>query len=174
MGFSAAKLMMPPVLRRVEPVATKKPVISSLDIHKLQEEKEALLRQRASAVAAPSSASVGIEPAADDDGAISAMQPAGGSTSSLLHWDPDEEYDPAKPNDYEEAVRRRMRLKAEEEMERRRHQTHSRLEADLAPEPKPDEPATKMMKDMGWKEGSGLGKDAQGMATPLVMKKTDA
>merc|ERR1712032_1332370 len=26
---------------------------------------------------------------------------------------------------------------------------------------------------MGWKEGSGLGKEGQGLATPLVMQKTD-
>lgn len=31
-----------------------------------------------------------------------------------------QEYDPAKPNDYDEFCRRRMRLKAEEEMEKRR------------------------------------------------------
>merc|ERR1712113_1108905 len=31
-----------------------------------------------------------------------------------------------------------------------------------------------MMKKMGWKEGSGLGKDGKGMATPLIMKKTDS
>lgn len=93
----------------------------------------------------------------------------------MLYGDPDEEYDPAKPNDYDEFVRRRMRLKAEEEMERRRQESQSRQQANKAPEqPKADDFATKMMKKMGWKEGSGLGKDGQGMAAPLVMKKTDA
>merc|ERR1712151_1195228 len=36
-----------------------------------------------------------------------------------------------------------------------------------------DDFATKMMKKMGWKDGQGLGKDGQGMQTPLVMTKTD-
>merc|ERR1712039_641890 len=30
-----------------------------------------------------------------------------------------------------------------------------------------------MGKKMGWKEGSGLGKEGQGLATPLVIQKTD-
>jgi len=118
---------------------------------------------------------LGAETASTDEGGVSAVQPAAGTTSSLLYGDPDEEYDPAKPNDYDEFVRRRMRLKAEEEMERRRQESQSRQQASKAPEqPKADDFATKMMKKMGWKEGSGLGKDGQGMAAPLVMKKTDA
>ena len=31
-----------------------------------------------------------------------------------------------------------------------------------------------MMMKMGWTEGQGLGKDGQGMRTPLVVKKTDS
>jgi len=61
-------------------------------------------------------------------------------------------------------------------MERRRQDAVNRQQAGSAakaPEPKEDDFATKMLKKMGWKEGSGLGKDGQGMATPLVMKKTD-
>ncbi|KAK9840158.1 hypothetical protein WJX74_004307 [Apatococcus lobatus] len=34
-------------------------------------------------------------------------------------------------------------------------------------------PAQRMMQKMGWKEGQGLGKLGQGMATPLVATKTD-
>lgn len=101
---------------------------------------------------------------------------AGGavSTTTLLYGSPDEEYDPAKPNDYDEFCRRRMRLKAEEELEKRRQDALARHQkAQAPPEPKEDDFATKMLKKMGWKEGSGLGKDGQGMATPLVLKKTD-
>merc|ERR1719379_3051556 len=90
--------------------------------------------------------------------------------------EPDEEYDPTKPNDYDEYCRRRMRQKAEEEIERRRQaDAERRKAAQMAkPEaPKEDDVATKMLKKMGWKEGEGLGKDGQGMATPLVLKKTD-
>ncbi|CAE8683760.1 unnamed protein product, partial [Polarella glacialis] len=84
------------------------------------------------------------------------------------------EYDPAKPNDYDEFCRRRMRQKAEEEMERRRQEMVARQqERAKPPEPQEDDFATKMMKKMGWKDGTGLGKEGQGMATPLVMQKTD-
>ncbi|UKJ88238.1 hypothetical protein MACJ_000682 [Theileria orientalis] len=42
-----------------------------------------------------------------------------------------------------------------------------------APEPKRSQPvALKMMEKMGWKEGLGLGKNEQGMVTPLVAKQT--
>ncbi|KAL4444662.1 hypothetical protein ABPG77_002479 [Micractinium sp. CCAP 211/92] len=33
--------------------------------------------------------------------------------------------------------------------------------------------AQKLLEKMGWKEGEGLGRNRQGMATPLVMQKTD-
>ncbi|KAL0310513.1 UNVERIFIED_CONTAM: DNA-damage-repair/toleration protein, chloroplastic [Sesamum angustifolium] len=33
--------------------------------------------------------------------------------------------------------------------------------------------AQRMMAKMGWKEGQGLGKQEQGITTPLVAKKTD-
>jgi len=191
-AFSAAKLMMPPVRKKAEPAAGKKPM-PAFDIQKLQEEKEALMRQRAAAAApkeapsggsSPSSAAGsvaagGLDRAASDDGAgLMASAGSSGSMTSLsasLYGSPDEEYDPAKPNDYDEFCRRRMRLKAEEEMEKRRQEALARQQAKTpaAAEPKEDDFATKMLKKMGWKEGTGLGKDGQGMATPLVMKKTD-
>ncbi|GFH09423.1 uncharacterized protein HaLaN_04561, partial [Haematococcus lacustris] len=34
--------------------------------------------------------------------------------------------------------------------------------------------AQKMLMKMGWKEGEGLGRERQGMSTPLVMQKTNA
>merc|ERR1719215_186588 len=71
-----------------------------------------------------------------------------------------------------------MQQKAEEEMERRRQDAIARQQkqqqaAAKAAEPKEDDFATRMLKKMGWKEGTGLGKEGQGMQTPLVMKKTD-
>lgn len=178
-SFSAAKLMMPPVRKKAE--ASKKPM-PALDISKLQEEKEALLRQRAaaqnpkpdkpgfSAISSPSSTGLGSgNMSGADDVAVS----SGGAAS--LYGSPDEEYDPAKPNDYDEFCRRRMRIKAEEEMERRRQEAVSRKsQASAAPEPKEDDFATKMMKKMGHKPGEGLGKEGQGMTTPLIMQKTGA
>merc|ERR1719310_1406469 len=113
------------------------------------------------------SASVSVGLGGADEGATSSL-------STSLYGSPDEEYDPAKPNDYDEFCRRRMRLKAEEELEKRRQEALARAQKTQAPpEPKEDDFATKMLKKMGWKEGSGLGKDGQGMATPLVLKKTD-
>mmetsp|Transcript_106289 Transcript_106289/g.299047 ORF Transcript_106289/g.299047 Transcript_106289/m.299047 type:complete len:436 (+) Transcript_106289:107-1414(+) len=195
-SFSAAKLMMPPVRKKAEPMANKRPVMPSLDLQKLQEEKEALMRQRAAASEKPASGAdsgttAGLGSGTDDRAipATASTAPAGSGASSLvastqssgatavstlLYGSPDEEYDPAKPNDYDEFCRRRMRLKAEEEMERRRQEALARSQQAAKPaEPKEDDFATKMMKKMGWKEGSGLGKDSQGMATPLVLQKTD-
>lgn len=31
----------------------------------------------------------------------------------------------------------------------------------------------KLMQSMGWSEGEGLGKERQGMATPIILQKTD-
>jgi len=201
-AFSAAKLMMPPVRKKAEPVGNKR-VMPTLDMSKLQEEKEALLRQRASAEkkeatsspatasSAGSTAGLGASRGAGLGATSSGATPATGSTASAgaasasavsissagLYGSPDEEYDPAKPNDYDEFCRRRMRQKAEEEMARRREEALARQQAQTAaakpPEPKEDDFATRMMKKMGWKEGQGCGKEAQGMTAPLIMKKVD-
>lgn len=173
---------MPPVRKKAEPVAAgaKKPMM--LDIQKLQAEKEALMKQRSAAAAQDgpvSSPTLGAGLASesrDDDSAVALS--AGSNASALatsLYGSPDEEYDPAKPNDYDEFCRRRMRQKAEEEMERRRQEALNRQQqkTKVVEEPKEDDFATKMMKKMGWKQGDGLGKDNQGVATPLVLQKTD-
>ncbi|EPS64709.1 hypothetical protein M569_10070 [Genlisea aurea] len=158
------------------------------------------------------------------------LQPAlVGVTSSVL-----EEYDPARPNDYEEYCRERKRKQAEaetrrelEEREKREREKEERYRRDREKElsisgeeawrrrvayggsagaprsPSPPPPATaggggdgfsigksetsglglgaegkmtaaqRMMAKMGWKEGQGLGKQEQGITTPLVAKKTD-
>eukprot|EP00927_Polykrikos_kofoidii_P028298 TRINITY_DN24731_c0_g1_i1.p1 TRINITY_DN24731_c0_g1~~TRINITY_DN24731_c0_g1_i1.p1 ORF type:complete len:440 (+),score=111.78 TRINITY_DN24731_c0_g1_i1:80-1399(+) len=190
-AFSAAKLMMPPVRKKAEPMASKRPMIP-LDISKLQEEKEALMRQKAAASEKPptsSSTASGLGDAGGDDSSsvpatastapvgasnLASVQTSSSTLSGSLYGSPDEEYDPAKPNDYDEFCRRRMRQKAEEEMEKRRQEALARQQAATkAAEPKEDDYATKMMKKMGWKEGGGLGKDNQGMTTPLVLQKTD-
>ncbi|KZV48808.1 hypothetical protein F511_09229 [Dorcoceras hygrometricum] len=157
-----------------------------------------------------------------------------GVTSSVM-----EEYDPGRPNDYEDYLRERKRKQAEadvrrelEERERREREREERetrerdrdRERDLnisgeeawrrraamsgsaggvprSPSPPPSgnntaegfsigksesgglglglgaegkmTAAQRMMAKMGWKEGQGLGKQEQGITTPLVAKKTD-
>lgn len=155
-----------------------------------------------------------------------------GVTSSVV-----EEYDPSRPNDYEEYRRERKRKQAEaevrrelEERERREREREERerkerdrdREKELSisgeeawrrraamsgggggvprsPSPPPTgnrggegfsigksesgglglgaegkmTAAQKMMAKMGWKQGQGLGKQEQGITTPLVAKKTD-
>ncbi|KAK4440227.1 DNA-damage-repair/toleration protein, chloroplastic [Sesamum alatum] len=167
----------------------------------------------------------------------SAFQPAlVGVTSSVL-----EEYDPARPNDYEDYRRERKRKQAEaevrrelEERERREREREEREKRERdrdrdrdrdrelsisgeeawrrraamtgagggvprSPSPPPlgngggegfsigksesgglglgaegkMTAAQRMMAKMGWKEGQGLGKQEQGITTPLVAKKTD-
>lgn len=165
--FSAAKLMMPPVRKKVEPA--RRPSMPALDLSKLAAEKEALMKQRAAAetsskaVSAASSVSSVAKPVETDSAAVASTAPL----SEPI------EYDPAKPNDYDEFCRRRMRQKAEEEMEKRRQEAAARQQASKAPQAKEEDFATKMMKKMGWKDGAGLGKEGQGMVNPLVMQKTD-
>lgn len=109
--------------------------------------------------------------------ALKKKQADKGQPDAAKKGNDDEEYDPARPNDYDALVKERVRKRAEEEMEKRQRLEAEKRQKLLEP-PKPPEPveedfATKMLKKMGWKEGQGLGKDGQGIAQPLVARKTD-
>merc|ERR1719171_751790 len=86
----------------------------------------------------------------------------------------DEEYNPMKPNDYEDILRRRARLRAEEEIRKKQQTEAARAKLGLQPGMEKREPtvAEKLMMKMGYAEGQGLGKDSQGLVNPLVMRKT--
>ncbi|KAK1425614.1 hypothetical protein QVD17_20968 [Tagetes erecta] len=141
-----------------------------------------------------------------------------GVTSSVI-----EEYDPARPNDYEEYKRERKKKAAEAEMKReidrrRKEEEEREKERELVKEKEREKSlnvsgeeawkrraamsetgdgeggfsieksetgglgvgaggqmtaAQRMMAKMGWKAGQGLGKQEQGITTPLMAKKTD-
>jgi splicing factor 45 len=144
---------------------------------------------------------------------LTSYQPAlVGVTSMVI-----DEYDPVRPNDYEDYRREKKRLAAEaerkreierrrceeeerekererarerereresqnisgEEAWRRRAAMGGRRERDKSPEKEREikgaqlTAAQRMMAKMGWKEGQGLGKQQQGITTPLMAKKTD-
>lgn len=105
---------------------------------------------------------------------------------NLLDLEVEDEYDPAAPNDFEKYKRMMARKKAEQErlqMEQQEmleilknvasgeNEDSTDQESQSASETKEDY-GTRIMKKYGWKDGQGLGKDAQGIAVPLMAKKT--
>ncbi|GAX73468.1 hypothetical protein CEUSTIGMA_g920.t1 [Chlamydomonas eustigma] len=172
----------------------------------------------------PSAADVVTGTAAD--GITSQAMSAGHmvSTSSIFSMSGHikEEYDPMRPNEYEQVLKERERRKKEADAEAQRQAKLKELDAvvarltsqdggaeagseedqlqrrdqtlgisgeeaflrrgklssgrggsDVDEAPKGMTLAQKMLEKMGWKEGDGLGKNKQGMQTPLVAQKTD-
>ena len=105
----------------------------------------------------------------------------------------DEEYDPARPNNYQKIIAKRHRLKREMETKRKILEKHKKIAAqeasntvvnlDVSAEDafrmrvmrsqgqSQTEKVKRMMSNMGWTEGKGLGRQEQGMLNPLIQKK---
>ena len=99
-------------------------------------------------------------------------------------WDCPDEYDPFKPNSYEDAKLQRTRDDEEKKQrekdwmerkkikeEEREKEKKEREEKEKKGEGKGMSMAMRMMKKMGWQEGKGLGKNQDGIDAPLVVKK---
>ena len=132
---------------------------------------------------------------ANADAAVAAVDAAGaGNTSSEWYA----HYDPAQPNAYDEWEAEQSMSQRQEELEaalrvkseRARRAFASLIEPGASapecgasgsmppPPPRPprgtgpDEVGRAMLQKMGWTDGTGLGKEEQGMTTPLEARKT--
>ncbi|XP_038988511.1 DNA-damage-repair/toleration protein DRT111, chloroplastic-like isoform X1 [Phoenix dactylifera] len=230
--WSSSTKMAPPTLRK--PSSMFAPPQTVLKSQQSQSRAKTSITPQ---IKTPSSSTP--PPSLSDNGKSPSFQPAlVGLTSTVI-----EEYDPARPNDYEEyrmekkrqameaemkrelERRRREEEEREREREQREQEAAEREERDYqsrssslnisgeeawkrraamsgmggvgprSPSPPPNgegfsigksrsaglgvgaggqmTAAQRMMAKMGWKKGQGLGKQEQGITTPLIAKKTD-
>ena len=111
-----------------------------------------------------------------------------GNDGFVAGWDCPDEYDPFKPNSYEDAKLQRTRDDEEKTrrekdwMERKKikEEAREKEKKEKEQEAKKKENggggkgmsmAMKLMKKMGWEEGKGLGKNQDGIDAPLAVKK---
>jgi hypothetical protein len=111
-----------------------------------------------------------------------------GNDGFVAGWDCPDEYDPFKPNSYEDAKLQRTRddeektrrekdwmerkkIKEEAREKEKKEKEHEVKKKENGGGGKGMSMAMKLMKKMGWEEGKGLGKNQDGIDAPLAVKK---
>ena len=97
---------------------------------------------------------------------------------NMLLDEVEDEYDPTRPNEYSQYLQEVDRRLQEDAEDQKMLDVLQALAAEVPDDTESQEPGSKddfglrMMRKYGWKEGQGLGREAQGISVPLMAKRT--